>query len=125
MSPPIVTAAITATFGTSFFCSCRRRHTILVSDWSSDVCSSDLAPPDEGDSASVGSTRQRPASVNSVHPTDAESPSSGGAPLQRRALRDWRSAHTVGAGSAPRSEERRVGKEWRWGWLTGHVDEYR
>src|SRR5262249_56608837 len=26
-----------------FFCSSRRRHTRLVSDWSSDVCSSDLA----------------------------------------------------------------------------------
>src|SRR5262249_56575632 len=26
----------------SFFCSSRRRHTRLVSDWSSDVCSSDL-----------------------------------------------------------------------------------
>src|SRR5262249_60121781 len=28
----------------SFFFSSRRRHTRLVSDWSSDVCSSDLAP---------------------------------------------------------------------------------
>src|SRR5258706_8350351 len=27
-----------------FFFSSRRRHTILVSDWSSDVCSSDLQP---------------------------------------------------------------------------------
>src|SRR5262249_57340090 len=26
--------------------SSRRRHTILVSDWSSDVCSSDLMPPE-------------------------------------------------------------------------------
>src|SRR5437016_7614214 len=29
-------------FATSFFFSSRRRHTRLVSDWSSDVCSSDL-----------------------------------------------------------------------------------
>src|SRR5258706_8482407 len=29
-----------------FFFSSRRRHTRLVSDWSSDVCSSDLAPLD-------------------------------------------------------------------------------
>src|SRR5438093_9951671 len=29
-----------------FFFSSRRRHTILVSDWSSDVCSSDLSPSD-------------------------------------------------------------------------------
>src|SRR5438093_2995118 len=28
-----------------FFFSSRRRHTRLVSDWSSDVCSSDLFPP--------------------------------------------------------------------------------
>src|SRR5262249_59517938 len=28
-----------------FFFSSRRRHTRLVSDWSSDVCSSDLASP--------------------------------------------------------------------------------
>src|SRR6266446_9521944 len=27
-----------------FFFSCRRRHTILQGDWSSDVCSSDLRP---------------------------------------------------------------------------------
>src|SRR5262249_56018970 len=30
--------------GLGFFFSSRRRHTRLVSDWSSDVCSSDLAP---------------------------------------------------------------------------------
>src|SRR5215212_10911592 len=29
-----------------FFFSSRRRHTICLSDWSSDVCSSDLAPVD-------------------------------------------------------------------------------
>src|SRR5438093_6350317 len=29
-----------------FFISTRRRHTRLVSDWSSDVCSSDLGDPD-------------------------------------------------------------------------------
>src|SRR5258706_12189614 len=32
----------TAFFSFGFFFSSRRRHTILVSDWSSDVCSSDL-----------------------------------------------------------------------------------
>src|SRR5215213_2372814 len=30
------------TFASSLFCSSSRRHTRLVSDWSSDVCSSDL-----------------------------------------------------------------------------------
>src|SRR5262249_60112092 len=32
----------------AFFVSSRRRHTRLVSDWSSDVCSSDLRPPGRG-----------------------------------------------------------------------------
>ena len=32
-----------------FFFSSRRRHTRLVSDWSSDVCSSDLAHGDLGE----------------------------------------------------------------------------
>src|SRR5258706_13502742 len=32
-----------------FFFSSRRRHTILVSDWSSDVCSSDLQQPERTD----------------------------------------------------------------------------
>src|SRR6266849_6077170 len=31
----------------SFFFSSRRRHTSSTRDWSSDVCSSDLAPADE------------------------------------------------------------------------------
>src|SRR5438093_11092646 len=37
----------------NFFFSSRRRHTILVSDWSSDVCSSDLAGA-RSDTASAG-----------------------------------------------------------------------
>src|SRR5262249_44659674 len=42
----------------SFFFSSRRRHTRLVSDWSSDVCSSDLAVTLLGVLASVVSSRQ-------------------------------------------------------------------
>src|SRR5437016_12053315 len=37
-----------------FFFSSRRRHTRLVSDWSSDVCSSDLDPIQEGGSSPRG-----------------------------------------------------------------------
>src|SRR6266496_6864626 len=39
-----------------FFFSSRRRHTISLRDWSSDVCSSDLWPhsPDEGREAPCG-----------------------------------------------------------------------
>src|SRR6266571_3058795 len=32
-----------------FFFSSRRRHTRLTCDWSSDVCSSDLGNPEDGD----------------------------------------------------------------------------
>src|SRR6266850_4472387 len=39
-----------------FFFSSRRRHTRLQGDWSSDVCSSDLAPP-----AAAGGAVEMPA----------------------------------------------------------------
>src|SRR5690606_40730109 len=76
-----------------FFFSSRRRHTRFSRDWSSDVCSSDLAahaqraPPERGARGGGG------------EPGGAEL---GGAPHLR--LR------------APRSEERRVGKECRSRW---------
>src|SRR5438046_7274729 len=41
-----------------FFFSSRRRHTRLVSDWSSDVCSSDLP---WGDTASITVTPEKPS----------------------------------------------------------------
>src|SRR5438093_12272387 len=72
-----------------FFFSSRRRHTRLVSDWSSDVCSSDLA------------CLRRPELVEE----------------RRRAAvaaRDLLSRLLEEAGAEPvRSEERRVGKECR------------
>src|SRR5262245_63683238 len=85
-----------------FFFSSRRRHTICLSDWSSDVCSSDLllvgcvpAPSRAHGggaervraSALRGSRRRRPAARD------------------RRALRSLRSRYRSG-----RSEERRVGR---------------
>src|SRR5256885_10627292 len=45
MSVP-TTRSLRCYFSCSFFFSSRRRHTILQGDWSSDVCSSDLASPD-------------------------------------------------------------------------------
>src|SRR5262249_56261304 len=43
-----------------FFFSSRRRHTILVSDWSSDVCSSDLnSVEDDGIPAESAASRLR------------------------------------------------------------------
>src|SRR3989339_1760996 len=70
-----------------FLFSSRRRHTRLVSDWSSDVCSSDLAP-EAGSSSTRRRCRRRTGSGRSRPP-----------PRGR-----------------PRSEERRVGKEGRSRW---------
>src|SRR5438046_9321576 len=79
-----------------FFFSSRRRHTRLVSDWSSDVCSSDLV--------NVGRDRRRPAGGGGR----SESAGGGGPALPRGASARSRDV-------AARSEERRVGKECRCG----------
>src|SRR5437879_13831782 len=73
----------------SFFFSSRRRHTRYIGDWSSDVCSSDLAAT--GDAVLRVEVRDGQASV-----TVRELPSL--------------------APPVVRSEERRVGKERRCGW---------
>src|SRR5262245_63262906 len=87
-----------------FFFSSRRRHTRCLSDWSSDVCSSDLPPPPSPDSRSsptatraARTTRTSRATARSSNPHIA---ASWTASWRRRA-------------SLRRSEERRVGKEWR------------
>src|SRR6202795_5309272 len=72
------------------FFSSRRRHTICCSDWSSDVCSSDL--------------REREAGVGRR-----------GRGVGERFLR----GHIVRGGRS-RSEERRVGKECRSRWSPYH-----
>src|SRR5438093_10674347 len=78
-----------------FFFSSRRRHTRLVSDWSSDVCSSDLLH--RRLSRRDGSRIQPPAGFCA---RSADRP--------RRLLR------------LQRSEERRVGKECRSRWSPEH-----
>src|SRR5207237_6307990 len=79
-----------------FFFSSRRRHTRFKCDWSSDVCSSDLICR----SVAAGSTRGGTG-------TDV-----GGGP---GALGGVRSGTPSTRADRGRSEERRVGKEWRWG----------
>src|SRR5690606_39944562 len=83
-----------------FFFSRRRRHTRFSRDWSSDVCSSDLAPPEL--STSAGQERSI---------------------CERRGLSVWPWGGRALSGDAKatsgrgrRSEERRVGKECRSGW---------
>src|SRR5437016_11654446 len=88
-----------------FFFSSRRRHTRLVSDWSSDVCSSDLP------------TSTPRFSKQNTYSTPGIAPSS--------AVRCAHTSTTVrirDTGSEPkeRSEERRVGKECRSRWSPDH-----
>src|SRR5262249_58978249 len=101
----------------------RRRHTRLVSDWSSDVCSSDLFALDQTPEA---------ASVMNVQETSFRVPT--GVPLDRGASFQERVAAVARVAAADaeevdrnarfpraaiRSEERRVGKECRCGGRRG------
>src|SRR5205807_3968807 len=97
--------------------SSRRRHTRLQGDWSSDVCSSDL-----GQTVRTvrGLSADSPDSLSA--PTMTESPTPTGVIPSRRY---WhvaklglpeRALLVSVAGPRRRSEERRVGKEWRSGW---------
>src|SRR5207249_9665334 len=97
-----------------FFFSSRRRHTRSKRDWSSDVCSSDLV-------ARFSDARQKNQRLPRL-----SSPSRRRSTFHCRALRVF--AGCNGARRSPRtaptpparSEERRVGKEWRSRWSTYH-----
>src|SRR5690625_6192308 len=84
-----------------FFFSSRRRHTRWPRDWSSDVCSSDLArrvAAAEDVQRHVGALARM-----GVHPRQQRLAAQVGAEL----------GDVVGEGvRGPRSEERRVGREW-------------
>src|SRR2546422_8379308 len=84
-----------------FFFSSRRRHTRCSRDWSSDVCSSDLAWGFYG--ASLG-----------YHLTEVPSDLTNAAVISAQAL------HSLALRSNGRSEERRVGKECRSRWSPYH-----
>src|SRR5690349_23169931 len=90
-----------------FFFSSRRRHTRSLRDWSSDVCSSDLAL-----------LRSQRLLVAGGHPTEGKLPldspparlSNSSPPRFPSPARPIKVAQTV---RQSRSEERRVGKEGR------------
>src|SRR5262249_60051923 len=90
-----------------FFFSSRRRHTRLVSDWSSDVCSSDLKHRMVG---LIGLQKAYPAAVFAPGAADHL------VEQLERAL--GRARIPVGKADVgiDRSEERRVGKEGRCRW---------
>src|SRR5688500_20351712 len=86
---------------TVFFFSSRRRHTRLQGDWSSDVCSSDL------------NTDLSPAAhdpLRSRQPAQEQMPVTLG---DYSAVQQHHDTGVLPAANQPRSEERRVGKEWR------------
>src|SRR5690625_7282253 len=87
------------------FFSSRRRHTRWPRDWSSDVCSSDLARRGAGGRRPPrGAGRPRDVDLSASRPGVEGGPQNGSRkePPGR-----------------PRSEERRVGKEWRSRWSRG------
>src|SRR5262249_56609103 len=94
-----------------FFFSSRRRHTRLVSDWSSDVCSSDLevvAGPDQAAGDRVegqADVHEGVAAQAGQHHGDDDRAVDGGIARAARVER-----------VVVRSEERRVGKEGRSVW---------
>src|SRR5205809_1647598 len=96
--------------GGFFFFSSRRRHTRCSRDWSSDVCSSDLA---RGQGTRVRVTcnralrlmRRLAASLSWPVPRT---------PLEYRERESYDQPRVSGGSS--RSEERRVGKEWSFPW---------
>src|SRR5258705_6784388 len=96
-----------------FFFSSRRRHTRCLSDWSSDVCSSDLP--------SIAILRRgvcdRGPAVRASHSPSAD----GGRRVpQNQAPHPNASALWRQAIAEKRSEERRVGKECRSRWSPYH-----
>src|SRR5437762_9241277 len=93
-----------------FFFSSRRRHTRYIGDWSSDVCSSDLAvePPGRSRCDHDGGEAEEGLGEAGVDDGEVELDQDD-AQAAEDALQDDGGEDGVG-----RSEERRVGKEGRW-----------
>src|SRR3712207_8953990 len=92
-----------------FFFSSRRRHTRYWRDWSSDVCSSDLGPPDLVDGSGD-------------HTNSATLVNKGLEVIEAHLLFDvpMSAIEVVVHPQSIRSEERRVGKECRSRWSPYH-----
>src|SRR5262245_63921157 len=86
-----------------FFFSSRRRHTRCLSDWSSDVCSSDLPLEEQ--------LKLSPLVTNAMVYGDNKPFNVALVVANVEAVKEL--AREKGLGGDVRSEERRVGKEWR------------
>src|SRR2546430_10322294 len=91
-------------FTVFFFFSSRRRHTRFDCDWSSDVCSSDLA--------------QLAFSGTALH--DLLEPTSSYVSIVELGMYEMTAKMHEQVGAKHRSEERRVGKECRSRWSPYH-----
>src|SRR2546421_4979703 len=92
-----------------FFFSSRRRHTRSDRDWSSDVCSSDLAVPRTTPTRTGRERRRRPPDVALPRRAPA-----------RESMKAKGKRQKAKGKSEKRSEERRVGKECRSRWSPYH-----
>src|SRR5690606_40072406 len=101
--------------------SSRRRHTRFSRDWSSDVCSSDLiagSDPVLMLTGPIPSTRKALARAGlKVSDIDLWEINEAFAPIPMVVAREL--GIDMDRVNVNRSEERRVGKEWRWGWARG------
>src|SRR5690349_21947497 len=107
---------------TSFFFSGRRRHTISLRDWSSDVCSSDL--PNLESFATLGLTRGGRGLGLAFDPGEPGEAKVKIGKVGLEALSDWLPARPLRP-AGDRSEERRVGKECRSRWSPGPAKDER
>src|SRR5262249_57384300 len=95
-----------------FFFSSRRRHTRLVSDWSSDVCSSDLC--------STEIDLRNRALIAFTLLTGARDGAIASLKLKHVDIAEGRLVQDAREVLTKRSEERRVGKEGRSRWWAEH-----
>src|SRR5690242_15067303 len=93
--------------GSGFFFASRRRHTRLTCDWSSDVCSSDLAQVLRADRAPLGLGLGRRRGQIEIVQRHLDRPPAAPPPAI-----DVEAGHDGRQPAALRSGERRVGKEW-------------
>src|SRR5207248_4100579 len=99
-------------------------HTRSYGDWSSDVCSSDLSVRQEARQNRGHTDRHYDESrtlgqfANTAAPHDGTSSIGAfNAPVTKRPVRHDQDGTVLAIGHESRSEERRVGKECRYGWL--------
>src|SRR5207248_6018637 len=94
-----------------FFFSSRRRHTRSYGDWSSDVCSSDLGV--------VITNNQINDAKDKTAKAQAETQVAQAKVGQPQAYSNFATLKQSRESAVTRSEERRVGKEWRSRWARG------